>query len=161
MKIREVEGLAFDDVLLVPKRSSVASRAAVNTTARLSRRITLAIPIISANMDTVTESAMGIAMARAGGLGAIHRFMTIERQAAEVARVKRAESYVVESPATITPMATVSAARQAMEVGGIGGLLVVADGGQLVCRHRRKPRREHRARWAALQGGARDGFAFG
>ena len=85
MHIRETPGLTFDDVLLVPKRSAIASRSAVDTSARLTRRLKLAIPLISANMDTVTESNMAIAMARAGGLGAIHRFMTPERQAAEVA----------------------------------------------------------------------------
>jgi len=132
MKIREAEGLTFDDVLLVPKRSSIASRTAVNTRTRLTRRLPLAIPVVSANMDTVTEAAMAIAMARAGGLGAIHRFMTIERQAAEVARVKRAESYVVESPATIAPTATVDAARQAMTTHGIGGLLVIDADGRLL-----------------------------
>jgi len=132
MQVRDTEGLTFDDVLLVPQRSAIVSRSAVNTSARLTRRIMLNIPIISANMDTVTESAMAIAMARAGGLGALHRFMTIERQAAEVTRVKRAESYVVESPATITPQTTVGEARQMMETQGIGGLLVVSDGGELV-----------------------------
>ena len=132
MKIRETPGLTFDDVLLVPKRSAIASRAAVNTNAQLTRRIKLAIPIISANMDTVTESAMAIAMARAGGLGAIHRFMSGERQAAEVARVKRAESYVVEAPATIAPTATVQAAREAMAQNGIGGLMVTGSEGQLL-----------------------------
>jgi IMP dehydrogenase len=131
MKIRETEGLTFDDVLLVPKRSSVASRAAVNTSARLTRRIPLAIPIVSANMDTVTESAMAIAMARAGGLGVIHRFMPVERMAAEVKRVKRAESYIVEKPATIAPTAAVGEAREAMDSQGIGGLLVM-EGGELL-----------------------------
>jgi IMP dehydrogenase len=132
MQFRDAKALTFDDVLLVPKRSPVASRKAVSTHAHLSRRILLNIPLISANMDTVTESVMAIAMARTGGLGAIHRFMTVERQAAEVSRVKRAESYVVDSPATITPDATVDEARQVMEASGIGGLLVVADGCQLV-----------------------------
>ena len=132
MKIRETPGLTFDDVLLVPKHSAIASRAAVNTNAQLARRIKLAIPIISANMDTVTESAMAIAMARAGGLGAIHRFMSGERQAAEVARVKRVESYVVESPATIAPTATVQAAREAMAQSGIGGLMVAGSAGELL-----------------------------
>ena len=132
MKIRETPGLTFDDVLLVPKHSAIASRAAVNTNAQLTRRIKLAIPIISANMDTVTESAMAMAMARAGGLGAIHRFMSGERQAAEVARVKRAESYVVESPATIAPTATVQAAREAMAQSGIGGLMVAGSEGELL-----------------------------
>ena len=86
MKLRESLGLTFDDVLLVPKRSSIASRTAVNTTAQLTRRLALAIPIISSNMDTVTEAPMAIAMARAGGLGAIHRFMSIERPRYEKVR---------------------------------------------------------------------------
>ncbi len=128
MKIRDAEGLTFDDVLLVPQRSSIASRTAVSTRARLTRQISLAIPIVSANMDTVTESAMAIAIARAGGLGVIHRFMPVERMAVEVKRVKRAESYIVEKPATVLPTVTVSAAREAMESQGIGGLLVVAEG---------------------------------
>jgi len=132
MKIRPTEGLSFDDVLLVPKRSPIASRSAVDTRARLSRRITLAIPLISANMDTVTESAMAIAIARVGGLGAIHRFMSIERQAAEVMRVKRAESSVVEAPATIMPTATVYVARQVMDQSELGGLLVVDEAGVLI-----------------------------
>jgi IMP dehydrogenase len=132
MKLRDTLGLTFDDVLLVPKRSSVASRTAVHTTARLTRRLSLAIPILSANMDTVTEAAMAIAMAQLGGLGAIHRFMSSERQAAEVARVKRAESYIVEDPATVPPEASVAAARGLLETGGIGGLLVVDGAGHLL-----------------------------
>ncbi len=132
MNIRETLGLTFDDVLLVPKRSGVTSRSAVETSGQLSRRLRLAIPVISANMDTVTEAPMAIAMAQLGGLGAIHRFMTAERQAAEVARVKRAESHIVEQPATIRPGATVASAREQMQAGGIGGLLVVDPAGQLV-----------------------------
>ena len=132
MKIRLAEGLTFDDVLLVPQRSSVVSRSAVSTSAELTRRLTLAIPIVSANMDTVTESPMAIAMAQAGGLGIIHRFMRVERQAAEVARVKRAESYMVEDPATIAPSATVAQARAKMAESGIGGLLVTDAEGRLL-----------------------------
>ena len=124
MRIRPTPGLTFDDVLLIPKRSGIASRSAVDTHARLTRRLNLAIPLISANMDTVTEANMAIAMARAGGLGAIHRFMTPERQAAEVAKVKRAESFVVELPASISPDASVAQARQLLAELGIGGLLV-------------------------------------
>ncbi len=124
MKIRPTPGLTFDDILLVPKRSGIASRSAVDTRAWLTRHISLAIPLISANMDTVTEANMAIAMARAGGLGAIHRFMTPERQAAEVAKVKRAESFVVELPASISPDASVAQARQLLAELGIGGLLV-------------------------------------
>ncbi len=103
MKIRPDSGLTFDDVLLVPKRSAIRSRSQVDTTAWLVGEIHLFIPLISANMDTVTESQMAIAMAQAGGLGVIHRFMPIERQAEAIRRVKRAESFVVEHPATIGP----------------------------------------------------------
>jgi IMP dehydrogenase len=131
MKLREHEGLTFDDVLLVPKRSSIASRTAVNTGTKLSKRLNLAIPIISANMDTVTEAPMAIAMARAGGLGVVHRFMTIDQQAREVSRVKRAESYVVESPESIRPDISVAEAKAQMQVNDIGGFLVM-DGEALI-----------------------------
>ncbi|MCC6192025.1 MAG: IMP dehydrogenase [Anaerolineales bacterium] len=132
MHLRDTPGLTFDDVLLVPRRSSVASRSAVNIAARLTRRLTLAIPIVSANMDTVTEAPMAIAIARLGGLGAIHRFMSAERQAAEVARVKRAESHIVEAPATLPPGASVQTAREQMAASQIGGLLVVDAAGHLL-----------------------------
>ncbi len=132
MRVRDEQGLTFDDVLLVPRRSSVASRTAVDTSSRLTRRLKLCLPIVSANMDTVTESAMAIAMAQLGGLGIIHRFMTGERQAREVSRVKRAEGYIVEEPATIQPTATVGAAREVMATSGIGGLLVVDAVGTLL-----------------------------
>jgi IMP dehydrogenase len=131
-KIRTVPGLTFDDVLLIPRRSSIASRSSVDTRARLTRRLALNMPIISANMDTVTESAMAIAMARAGGLGIIHRFMTVDRQAAEVARVKRAESYVVESPETISASATVGEAKARMKTERLGGMLVLDESGALL-----------------------------
>jgi len=131
MRLRDEIGLTFDDVLLVPKRSSVASRTAVTTTACLTRRLSLAIPIVSSNMDTVTEAPMAITIARLGGLGAIHRFMTPERQAAEVGRVKRAESHIVEAPATLPLGASVQAAREQMQLSGIGGLLVVDEAGRL------------------------------
>ncbi len=125
------EGLTFDDVLLVPRRSAVVSRRDVSTATRLTRHITINIPIVSANMDTVTESAMAIAMAREGGIGIIHRFMSPERQAAEVARVKRGESYVVENPLTLPPTATLCQAQQLMEQEGIGGILIVDGDGKL------------------------------
>lgn len=126
MKIRETEGLTFDDVLLVPRRSSVASRSSVDTSAQLTRHLRLSIPIISANMDTVTGAEMAVALARLGGIGAIHRFMTIERQAEEVRRVKRAESTVVDAPAWIPPATSIAAAHSLMHKMGIGGLLVMA-----------------------------------
>src|ERR671931_2765752 len=86
--------LTYDDVLLVPCRSSVVSRRDVDTRTRLTRALRLNIPIVSANMDTVTEARMARAMAREGGLGVIHRFMPIEQEAAEVQRVKRPEEAV-------------------------------------------------------------------
>ncbi len=123
--------LTFDDVLLVPRQSRIRSRGDVSTATRLSRHITLTSPIVSANMDTVTEAPMAIALARAGGLGVIHRFNTPERQAAEVAKVKRAESYVVEQPYTVAPDASVGEARRLMQQWDTGGLLVI-ESGQLV-----------------------------
>ncbi|MBM4424198.1 MAG: IMP dehydrogenase [Chloroflexi bacterium] len=132
MRLRPDTALTFDDVLLVPRRSSIHSRQAVNTRTCFSRRIETSIPIVSSNMDTVTESAMAMAMARSGGIGVIHRFMTIERQAAEVARVKRAESFMVEHPFSLPGKATVSEARAKLTEHGIGGLLVTSSDGALI-----------------------------
>jgi IMP dehydrogenase len=132
MKLRPDLGLAFDDVLLVPRRSRIVSRYAVNTRTNFSRRIELAMPVVSSNMDTVTEAPMAIAMARAGGLGVIHRFMTLEKQAAEVTRVKRAESFMVDNPYSLPADTTVAAARVEMEKRGIGGLMVLGDSGELI-----------------------------
>ncbi|HLD57909.1 MAG TPA: IMP dehydrogenase [archaeon] len=117
-------GLTYDDVLLVPKRSSVISRKDIDVKTRLSRNIELNIPLVSANMDAVTESAMAIAMAREGGIGIIHRFFPIEEQVREVIKVKRSESLIIENPHTITPDRTVREARQLMSEKGIKGLLV-------------------------------------
>ncbi|MFN2198544.1 MAG: IMP dehydrogenase, partial [Anaerolineales bacterium] len=132
MKLRETVGLTFDDVLLVPKRSPIRSRADVDTSAQLVPGIQLRMPILSANMDTVTEAEMAIAMAKAGGIGIIHRFMSIDQQAQEVRRVKRSESYVVENPITIFADETIEAARQKMEDEHVGGLMVVENGGFLL-----------------------------
>ena len=126
-----VQGLTFDDVLLVPKRSPIVSRSQTNLRTKLSRNITLNIPIISANMDTVTESGMAIALAREGGIGIIHRFMTIEDQVDEILRVKRSESVMIEQPYTIKPDLTVAEARKAMEEYSVSGLLV-EEGGRLL-----------------------------
>jgi IMP dehydrogenase len=129
LKLRPDPGLTFDDVLLVPKRSPVRSRVDVSTATMLSRHIRMAIPIVSANMDTVTEGRMAVAMARAGGIGIIHRFMSAERQADEVRKAKRAESHVVESPRTIGCGATCEEARAIMTRHSIGGLMVLDEHG--------------------------------
>ena len=125
-------GLSFDDVLLVPRRSSIRSRKEVDTRSRFTRKIWLNIPIVSAAMDTVTESRMAITMAREGGIGVIHRFMPPQKQAEEVSKVKRAENIVIEKPATIRPEATVKDAKDLMSFLGISGLLVVDDHGKLL-----------------------------
>ncbi|PWB56588.1 MAG: IMP dehydrogenase [Anaerolineales bacterium] len=127
MKIRPDLGLTFDDVLLVPQRSAIKSRKDVSTSTSLVPGIQLSIPILSANMDTVTESRMAIAMAQLGGIGILHRFMTIEQQADCVARVKRSESLIVESPLAISPVATIGEARLRMERDDVGGLMVVDE----------------------------------
>lgn len=132
MKLRPDTALTFDDVLLAPRRSAIRSRQAVNTRTCFSRRIEIAIPIVSSNMDTVTESTMAIAMARSGGIGVIHRFMTVERQAAEVARVKRAEGFMVEHPLSLSGGATVAEARAKLNEYGIGGLVVLDESGGLL-----------------------------
>lgn len=126
MDIRE--GLTFDDVLLVPKRSPIISRSQTDLRTRLSRNISLNVPLISANMDTVTESGMAIALAREGGIGIIHRFMTIEDQVDEILKVKRSESVIIEQPYTIKPDATVSEAQKMMAEHGVSGLLVEEEG---------------------------------
>ena len=125
-------GLTFDDVLLVPRRSAIRSRSAVDPSTWLVPGIRLAIPIISANMDTVTEAAMAIAMAQAGGIGILHRFMPVARQAELVSKVKRAESFVVEHPITIQPEASLIEARQKMADTQIGGLVVTDGTGRLL-----------------------------
>jgi len=138
MNIRPEPGLTFDDVLLVPRRSPIRSRRDVSTACWLTgsrekeTAIHLQIPIISANMDTVTESHMAIAMAQHGGIGMIHRFMTIAEQVECVQRVKRAESMVVENPISIRPNDTLQQARERMAEAEVGGLMVVDPEGVLL-----------------------------
>ncbi len=132
MNIRPDLGLTFADVLLVPKRSAIRSRSAVDTSTWLTSDIRLTIPVVSANMDTVTETQMAVAMAHAGGIGILHRFMPVERQAEMVRRVKRTESHVVEHPVTIRPQATLAEARVRMEETMIGGLVVTGEDGRLL-----------------------------
>ncbi len=126
------EGLAFDDVLLVPKRSSIASRRDVDMRTRISRNIILNVPAISLDMSTVTESSMATAMARAGGLGIIHRFMTIEEEVNEVLKVKRAENLVIDEPITISPESTVSDALESARRIGVNSFIVVSPENKLL-----------------------------
>jgi IMP dehydrogenase len=121
------EALTFDDVLLVPARSDVHPRD-VDTRTRFSRRITLEVPIVSAAMDTVTEARMAIALAREGGIGVIHKNMTIEEQVAQVDRVKRSESGMIADPFTLPPSATLQEAHDLMARYHISGVPITEDG---------------------------------
>lgn len=121
------EGLTFDDVLLVPKYSNITTRSQTDLSTKLSKNISLNIPLISANMDTVTESAMAIAMAREGGIGIIHRFLTVEEEVEEVLKVKRSASVMIENPYTISPDQSAKDAINYMHEKGVSGLLVVKD----------------------------------
>ena len=124
-------GLTFDDVLLRPGESDIVPSMA-NTSTRLTREIALNIPVISSAMDTVTEADMAIVMAQLGGIGVLHRNLTIEQQCAAVRAVKRFESGMVVNPITIAPDATLGEARALMEAHRISGIPVVELGGKLV-----------------------------
>jgi IMP dehydrogenase len=132
MNLRSDLGLTFDDVLLVPKRSAIRSRSAVDTSTLLAQGFKLTIPIVSANMDTVTETSMAIAMAQAGGIGVIHRFMPVERQVEMVQKVKRTESFVVERPVVVQSETSLEEARALMAESLIGGLVVTDEAGHLL-----------------------------
>ncbi|MGQ9555138.1 MAG: IMP dehydrogenase [Anaerolineae bacterium] len=125
------EALTFDDVLLVPGKSAVLP-AEVSLCTQATRGMTLNIPLLSAAMDTVTESRMAIALAREGGLGIIHRNMTVERQAEEVDKVKRSESGMIVDPITLGPDATLADAEAIMSHYHISGVPIVVEGGKLV-----------------------------
>ena len=126
-----IEGLTFDDVLLIPAHSEVLPRT-VDVSSKFTREITLKTPIVSAAMDTVTEAELAIAMARAGGIGVIHKNMSIEEQMNQVRRVKRAENGMIYDPITIRPDATVGQVLGMMAQHHIGGIPVVDDNGFLV-----------------------------
>lgn len=125
------EGLTYDDVLLVPAYSEVLPRE-VSIKTKFSKNISLNVPIVSAAMDTVTESAMAIAMAREGGIGVLHKNMTIAQQAAEVRKVKRAESGMIIDPVTLSKNATVADAQQTMRDYSIGGIPITEESGKLI-----------------------------
>jgi IMP dehydrogenase len=124
------EGITFDDVLLVPARSSVVPRD-VDTSTNLTRHIRLHIPLLSAPMDTVTESALAIALAQEGGIGIIHKNLTIEAQALEVEKVKRSENGIITDPVTLPPSASTARAQKMMEDHNISGIPIVTEGGKL------------------------------
>lgn len=125
------EGITFDDILLIPARSSVLPRE-TDLTTYLTRDIKLNIPFLSAAMDTVTESQMAIAMAAQGGLGFIHKNLSIEKQADEVDKVKRSESGMIFHPITLKPENTISQALEIMSKYKVSGFPVINDAGKLV-----------------------------
>ena len=129
--IRSGLALTFDDVLLVPRHSTVHPRQ-VSVSSRLTRKIPLNVPLVSAAMDTVTESEMAIAMARAGGIGVIHKNMTVDRQAGEVDRVKRSESGLIRDPITMAPDRPLREAAAAMARFRISGVPIVDADGRLI-----------------------------
>ena len=124
-------GLTFDDVLLLPGASEILPSQA-NTATRLTRDISLNIPILSSAMDTVTEADMAIVMAQLGGIGVLHRNLTIAEQAAAVRLVKRFESGMVVNPITISPQETLADAKAIMAANRISGIPVVEASGRLV-----------------------------
>src|SRR5438067_2441342 len=130
-RVRTDVALTFDDVLLVPRHAEVHPKD-VDTSSRFTRGITLRVPLISAAMDTVTESEMAIAMARAGGIGVLHKNMSIDRQAAEVDRVKRSESGMILKPITLRPSDTVREASALMHRFRISGVPIVDGNDRLV-----------------------------
>ncbi len=130
-QIRPAVGLTFDDVLLVPRHSTVHPRD-VRTASRFTRTIPLNIPLVSAAMDTVTESEMAIAMARAGGIGVLHKNMPVDRQAAEVDRVKRSESGMILNPITLGPDRPLREAAALMRRFRISGVPIVDAQGRLI-----------------------------
>src|SRR5262250_738811 len=125
------EGLTFDDVLLVPSESAVLPND-VSTATRLTRTIALETPVVSAAMDTVTEARMAIALAREGGIGVLHRNLSIEAQVAEVDKVKRSESGMIVEPVTLPPDAPVREALAVMERYHISGVPITEPDGKLV-----------------------------
>jgi IMP dehydrogenase len=126
------EGVTFDDVLLVPKYSKVTSRSDTDLSTKLSKNISLNIPLISANMDTVTESSMAVTVAREGGIGIIHRFLTIQQQVNEVLKVKRSGSIIIENPYTINSELTIKDALSIMKQKDVSGLLVTDPNSKII-----------------------------
>ena len=120
-------GLTFADVLLVPKRTPLSSRTEADVKTKFTKNISLNIPLVSANMATVTEHKMAIAVAREGGLGVIHQFGTIEEQVAEIKKVKKSTSFVIENPISVSPTVTIEEASRMMREEGVTSLLVIEN----------------------------------
>src|SRR3982750_4677525 len=121
------DAITFDDVLLIPSRSDFVPGDA-DTRTRLTRTIELNIPLISAPMDTVTESALAIALAQEGGIGVVHKNLSAEAQAREVEKVKRSENGVIVDPITLPPTATIGTARKVMREYNVSGIPIVEGG---------------------------------
>src|SRR5512139_1358871 len=132
MKILPDTALTYDDVLLVPQYSEANSRRELTTDSMLTRKIALHVPIVSANMDVVTESEMAITMAREGGIGIIHRFLSIAEQARQIQRVKKAESFIVDKPIMMHETNTVGDLKQVVDETGTGGILILDDHEKLI-----------------------------
>jgi IMP dehydrogenase len=132
MRILQDTALTYDDVLLSPQYSAVDSRRALSTQANLTKKITLQIPIISANMDVVTESEMAITMAREGGIGIIHRFLSITEQVRHIERVKKAESFIVDKPISMTEAHTVGDLKRVVNETNTGGILILDSNQKLI-----------------------------
>ncbi len=132
MKILQDTALTYDDVLLVPQYSNVDSRRVLSIKTWLTKKIALHTPIVSANMDVVTESEMAITMAREGGIGMIHRFMTIAEQARQIARVKKAKSFIVDKPIMLSDSHTVGDVKRVVDETGTGGILILDKNEKLI-----------------------------
>jgi IMP dehydrogenase len=132
MVVIKGEGFTFDDVLLLPRPSSINSRKEVDTSTFLTRKIKINIPIVSSPMDTVTEARLAIALAREGGVGVIHRFMSIEEQVREVIEVKRSEGIIIEKPYTISPNATIDDMRNMSRQYKVNSFLVADESNHLL-----------------------------
>src|SRR6201995_4912409 len=124
------DGITFDDVLLIPNRSDFIP-AEADTHTKLTRSIVLNIPLVSAPMDTVTEAALAIALAQEGGIGIIHKNLTIENQAREVEKVKRSENGVIVDPITLPPTETIGQARRIMREYNVSGIPIVEGEGSV------------------------------
>src|SRR5438045_4054609 len=124
------DGITFDDVLLIPARTDFVP-AEADTHSRLTRSIEINIPLVSAPMDTVTESALAIALAQEGGMGIIHKNMSVENQAREVEKVKRSENGVIVDPITLPPTATIATARRLMREYNVSGIPIVESDGNV------------------------------